>query len=254
MMRLTKREKLFATEAALCAAFIAAIGDKWIAYAETAGWDILLVRKEDGFQIGIQAKLRLNIEVVNQAVESFYDVIRRGPDCRAVLVPEHEGNDLRNLAGYIGFTIINMQRPSEYRARQIFYPALPKRAGSAHQWNDWHEWCPVEREKLPEYIPDVVAGSPSPVQLTDWKICAIKIAVTLDKRGHVTRYDFKHIGIDHRRWIARENQWLVTDGGVYIRGKYFPNLKKQHPVVYKQITAEFDKWSAPALPKQDRML
>jgi hypothetical protein len=38
-------------------------------YPETEGWDILLVRVSDGFQIGIQAKLALNIGVINQCLE-----------------------------------------------------------------------------------------------------------------------------------------------------------------------------------------
>lgn len=62
--------KPFPTEAALCAAFIAAIDKRaWTPYAETAGWDILLVRKVDGFQIGVQAKLVFNLDVVNQAID-----------------------------------------------------------------------------------------------------------------------------------------------------------------------------------------
>ena len=63
------KSKPFASEADLCAAFLA-----WAArtapgvacYAEWAGWDILLVYPE-GFQLGIQAKLRLNAEVIGQA-------------------------------------------------------------------------------------------------------------------------------------------------------------------------------------------
>jgi hypothetical protein len=43
------------SEADLCAGFIAAAtkGGSWTAYAETAGYDILMVRASDGVQIGI---------------------------------------------------------------------------------------------------------------------------------------------------------------------------------------------------------
>ena len=58
-----KREKPYPTEVALCSAFIAAVPREWTAYAETAGWDILLVRKADGFQIGVEAKLKIGVEV-----------------------------------------------------------------------------------------------------------------------------------------------------------------------------------------------
>lgn len=60
------KPKMFKTEADLCAAFIASIDSRWTPYAETAGWDILLVRHADGFQIGIQAKQKMNTEVVNR--------------------------------------------------------------------------------------------------------------------------------------------------------------------------------------------
>lgn len=80
----TPKQKPFATEAELCARFIAAIGADWTAYAETEGWDILLVRKADGFQIGIEAKLKFNLDVVTQALETnTYAVVSPGPDCRA---------------------------------------------------------------------------------------------------------------------------------------------------------------------------
>lgn len=103
----------------------------------------------------------------------------------------------------------------------------------------------MTRHKLPEYVPDVPAGASAPLQLTAWKICAIKIAVTLEKQGYVTRQDFKHHGIDYRRWIAPEYRWLVAGDGRYTRGDRFPDFKKQHPVVYKQIKADAKKWMLP---------
>ncbi len=65
----------FKTEAELCAAFIeyAQRGEAWTAYAETCGWDILLVRKADGFQIGIQAKLNYNMKVLSQCLETWHN-------------------------------------------------------------------------------------------------------------------------------------------------------------------------------------
>lgn len=37
----------------MCAAFIAALPEGWVAYPETGGFDIVLLRSADGFQIGI---------------------------------------------------------------------------------------------------------------------------------------------------------------------------------------------------------
>lgn len=246
------KEKPFATEVELCSAFLAAVGSEWTAYNEHAGWDILLVRNSDGFQIGIEAKLRLNAHVITQAIEEYgsYSAERAGPDCRAVLVPEGDSGGFGAIAAYIGITVIRC-RPVQTPRRSYghaFSPSLPSSAGDRYLHDDWHEWCPAKRHKLPEYVPDVKAGSPSPLQLTTWKISAIKIAVTLEKRGYVTRSDFKHIGIDHRRWVASATGWLKTnlDGG-YVQGPHLPDFKRQHPRVYEQIAAEAEKWMPPAL-------
>jgi hypothetical protein len=251
------KEKPFKTEVELCRHFLSDIGKGWMPYAETAGHDILLVRS-DGFQIGVQAKLRLGTDVINQTLEEGrYSPTRPGPDCRAVLVPFNEEHGFTRIAAYIGFTIIQVYapkgaeidfgyRPSWSSRDPKFTPRLPD---ETHRWaNDsWHELCPVKRHALPEYVPDVDAGASSPVQLTDWKISAIKIAVTLEIRGFVTRADFKHVGIDHRRWLAAGNDWLIMKDGRWVAGPGIPDFKAQHPRVYGEITADQEKWMRRAL-------
>lgn len=237
------KPKPFATEVALCAAFIAEVDKRvWTPYAETGGWDILLVRKSDGFQIGIQAKLALNLDVVNQAIEqhSGWMAVSPGPDCRAVLVPGGTFK-LGHICDYVGLVVIVMQSASNY-SKPSFYPRLPAKPDEWRGSDDWHEWCPTKRHKLPDCVPDVAAGASAPLQLTDWKIKAIKLAILLEKRGHVSREDFKHLSLDHRRWIAQD--WLVAGPEGYI-AKAAPNFKKQHPKVYEKIAGEFDKWKPP---------
>jgi hypothetical protein len=244
-----KKAKLFASEVELCAAFLAAIPKDWTAYAETEGWDILLVRNHDGFQIGIQAKLRLGVDVINQALEGgeHYRVGTSGPDCRAVLVPSDGAPAFDRIAGYIGFTIIRMYAPSGRPSRwgTKFTPTLPDNRFYDKQW---YELMPVKRHKLPAYVPDVRAGSPSPVQLTDWKISAIKIAVTIELRGFVTREDFKHVQIDHRRFTARDG-WLTQChcGAGWFSKVSGMGFDRQHPKVYVQVRAEATKWMRPVL-------
>lgn len=251
-----KKPKPFATEADLCARFIAAINEDWTAYAETAGWDILLVRKIDGFQIGIQAKLKLNPFVLAQALdESTYSVDRPGPDSRAVLVPWSETQlGLEYLCAYIGITIIRVESAvvmgdkRRYGHRAAFRPDLPNQ----HQeWStrEWFEQAPTIRCKLPAYVPDVAAGASAPVQLTDWKIRALKIEAIIELRGFVTRKDFATIQIDHRRWMAVENRWLKVVDGHFVDGDRPPRFKNQHPKVYEQIKAEAPKWMPTAEPK-----
>lgn len=248
MARAPAKVKPFATEAELCARFLGAIGDGWTPYPETEGWDILLVRKSDGLQIGIEAKLRLNAAVIAQALEDGFSYVatRPGPDCRAVLVPHDDAGAYDRIAAYIGFTIIRVFGTKQASSDVFFRPPLPKEVGHWHN-SDWYECAPAKRHALPEYVPDVAAGAPAPLQLTRWKIAAIKIAVTLEQRGFVTRHDFKHIGLDHRRWIAAESGWLKVSDGRYLAGDGLPNFKLQHPRVYAEIAADADKWMGPAI-------
>lgn len=235
------KSKPFATEVDLCAAFIKAVGPEWVSYAETVGWDILLVRKADGFQIGIQAKLRFGVDVINQAIEDGWTYMADGPhpDCRAVLIPDVEDRGFGKICDHLGLNVITVRSVERFGDWERFRPALPV---DKYSHEKWHETATVKRHKLPEYVPDVAAGAPSPLQLTDWKIKAIKLAITLEMRKHLTRRDFAHHRVDHRRWVTQG--WLKVVDGHYVKDA-FPDFKKQHPIVYKQIKADAPKW----LPK-----
>lgn len=235
----------FKTEAELCAAFIAWVkaesgrhrhGVKtpvWTPYAETAGWDILLVG-EDGTQIGIEAKLKFNMKVLTQCLPDCYDYYgeRRGPDFRAVLVPDFNSEHERICAALGLMLIATKGHGSEFR------PDLtPERQGWYSSAPGWHFWNPVERCRVPEYVPDVVAGSSAPIQLTDWKIKALRILATVDVRGYVTKDDFKEHRIDPRVWTGPA-AYLVPGSaqGQWVRGK--AEFDKQHPEVYPKILEE----------------
>lgn len=241
MIKPLKKEKHFATEADMCAHFIGALPAGWTPYAETAGWDILLVRDEDGFQIGIQAKMKCNAHVLSQALESGYSPTGPGPDCRAIMVPlDATVGYIGALSSYIGITVITVSPRKDHYS---FSPFLPR---PNQQSRDWYEQAPSKRHDLPEYIPDVTAGAAAPVQLTPWKIGAIKIAIALETRGYVTREDFKAYGIDHRRWVPQG--WLVSRGGRMTRGVSLPNFEIQHPKVYGEIKARADTWMVSTSP------
>lgn len=242
--------KDFATEADLCAAFIAALPDGWTAYAETQGYDILLVRA-DGLQIGVEAKLRLNAEVVVQASKEWaYDPTSEGPDFRAALVPAGQHvKGMSDICAKLGVTVISMTHPDKIEDRYgwrppAFRPALPH-TNTRNYWtgveHDWYDWCPTKRCTLPEYVPDVAAGASAPIALTPWKIGAIKLLILLERRGYVTRADFSHVKIDPSRWTRH---WLDrgAERGQFIRGRHTPDLKAQHPTNWVQIEADFEKW------------
>ncbi len=238
-----KKPKPFATEVDLCAAFLAALPAGWTAYNETAGWDILLVRDADGFQIGIQAKLKFNLAVLHQAIETSVGKWSSGagPDCRAVLVPDGE-HALGSISNYLCLTTIVMRGATRERWQKAFEPELPDLGGTA--WRaEWFELAPSKRETLPAYVPDCIAGDKAPIQLTPWKIQALKIAAILELRGWVNREDFRHIDIDHRRWIA--GGWLTVDmttPGRWLKGKHYPDFPAQHPRNFEEIKADAETW------------
>jgi hypothetical protein len=245
-MRRRKQRRQFDSEAGLCSAFLEALerqyANRWKSYAETEGWDILLVRQKDGFQIGIQAKLALNIAVVNQCLEYGRSTCEVGPDCRAVLVPSSIGNNFQAICRYIGLTIVGVSRE-----QGLIEPRLPG-PHTRSPTSPWHEWCPVSRYALPAYVPDVVAGAKAPVRLTTWKIKALKLAALIELRGRVSRADFKHLGLDPRRWTA-QGGWLLPTSEGYIESRRTPKFAEQHPTVFAQIKSDFTKWAPPPQQK-----
>jgi hypothetical protein len=240
----------FDSEAALCSAFLAEVtrvhaGDKsskWICYPETGGFDILLVREADGFQVGIEAKLSLNAAVLTQALPGWrWQAGVTGPDCRAVLVPQGCSTGLNEICQHLGITVIAMAAPRLSRA-PLYSPKLPSLSRGTKVNQDWHEWCPVSRTALPDYIPDVVAGRRAPVKLSEWKIAAIKMAILLESRP-VTRADFRALKISPTRWLSPKDGWLERgSSGGFVASSRIPDFKAQHPLNYLQIKGDAQKW------------
>lgn len=226
-------------EADLCADFIRWVKEEagrfdhgvqtphWTPYAETAGWDILLVADE-GTQIGVQAKLKANLKVLAQAVPSGWDAWHeRGPDYRAILVPDGDSS-FDGLCAALGLMVF---RPSRHYRGTAFGPGL-----AMEHWNGgWHYWSPRERCAVPEFVPDVVAGASGPVQLTKWKVAALRVIAALELQGFVTREDFRRHSIDPRRWTGPGGWLLPTDvPGRFVRGPGL-DFDRQHPEVYAQV-------------------
>lgn len=215
----------FATEAAMCAAFMDwARPQGWTPYPETADYDIVLVHA-DGTQIGIHAKLKFNIKVLCQLSEYITAFDHPGPDFRALLVPAGAVDVLCSALGFVAF------EADRWDGR--FTPSI-----EAWQSYPWHFWNPSRRCELPRFIPDTTAGEPSPTQLTKWKIEALGIAATLELQGFVTRADFQHHGIDYRRWAQDWLEAMAGSPGRWVRGSRCPDFAAQHPVVYQKVRDE----------------
>jgi hypothetical protein len=250
--------KLWDTEAALFVDFKAWVeAQDWLFYAETGGWDAVLVRPVDGFQIGVEGKLSINAKVLCQALahDHYWDG-GIGPDCVAILAPaEKTVSGLATIARRLGVVVIGAApAPSWQRSKlPVFKPELPTtrdrwslRDDYAH--DAWPEHFPDARVTLPDYIPDTVAGRPSPTPLTPWKVGALKVMVVLELQGHITRADFKALGLDYRRWVQF---WLTKPrkpGGGFVDTLNWyecgatPKLRTMHPVNYKQVKAARGKW------------
>lgn len=234
----------FASEAAMCAAFVAeADKRKWQAYPETGGFDLVMVHKRTGLQVGIEAKQSLNAEVAMQAVNHMRTGSDQGPDFHAVLVPQGGQAAMTGVLDLVGITTIRADGPNR------FWPNLPGehelQQDRQYFWESstWHQLCPSRQIKLPDYIPDSKAGSPSPVTLTDWKVRAIKLAVLADRRGFITLADFEALKLSRSRWV--QNGWITPiRRGVWRAGR-MPDFKAQHPVNFEQIATDFDKWAPP---------
>ncbi len=231
-----ERQK-FAKETDLCAAFISSAAPAWTMYPECGGFDILAVHRY-GHQVGIEAKLKLNVEVVTQALPRWLrSDTERGPDYRAILVPSGGAvSGLETICEALGITILRMDRGGFGRSVDRFTPCLPEAPYSNN--NGWAEWCPLERCRLPEYVPDVRAGASAPTKLTRWKIQAMRLAVLLEERP-LTRADFKAANIDPRRWTGH---WLRATPDGYVKTEHFPNFAAAHPRNYAEIRADRAKW------------
>lgn len=239
------KEPKFATEAALCAAFVSDLpkhAKDWTAYPETAGFDLLLSHK-DGTQVGIEAKLSLNVEVVRQALPrwTYSDV---GPDFRAVLVPDGEQQKgLRDICDHVGIAVISQRHPDSERWGRGHID-LPSLRTAFYRFSNWHPWMPSERCKLPDYVPDVVAGAPAPQTLSAWKISAIKAQIILERRP-LTKADIRALNMSPSRWFDRYTGFLVATPEGYVASRFMPDFSKQHPTNYAQIKADADKWLPP---------
>ena len=251
----------FETEAALCQAFIRTVPAEWIVYPETAGWDILLVHRVGGWQIGVEAKQTLNAKVICQAISGErYGV---GPDFRAVLVGRIVAEN-EQIAKALGLTVICAQNKplgGHYGAWERhgptipeFRPALPEAetvSRIGEWWSDWDRepWFdrfPIHRHDLPDYVPEVACGVPSPLILSDWKIKAMRVCVWVKKNRTINRAQFKALGIDPGRWM--NGVWLIKGPGRgdWTAGPHFPGdkMRAEHPSIWAKIEADYATWAA----------
>lgn len=266
-MKIAYIKSAFPTEAALCDCFIDSLRKVggWTVYPETAGFDIL-AKYETGHQLGVEAKLALNAKVADQILPDDYMGYGAegvaGPDFRAVIVPciTEANAGIAKMLRILGVLVWTPDRDYGRHEGWSFERALNKHCtfkadrrqydsadGPLLDWDmAWHDWNPPARCDLPEIVPQVRAGVPSPLRLTPWKIGALKVLAQLELDGFVTAKSVRDCGVDARRFCASDG-WLEPLGdGRWARGK-LPSFDQQHPEAYAEVlVAARDKRMAAA--------
>lgn len=228
----------YKSEEELCSGFAEyARSAGWRVYPETSNWDLLLVATPEvktknvrsGDQLGIQAKLNANIEVLRQAMPQ--PDARRGPNFHGVLVPRVTP-DFREVAHGLFITPIAGTRN--------VYTDRPKTVqGFKHQLLflnplfrlEYSEplWCPEVEVWTP-------AGVPSPASLTPWKFKAVRLCIEGRAKGFLTSSDFYAQRMGKTLWIR--NGWVVELGEQekYGKQKKYVLTDKAPDHIYPEIT------------------
>lgn len=186
---------MFASEQELCQVLLDfARARGYIAHSEVSGWDILLVNRETGEQIGVEAKLRPSVDVLCQALVKEDN---SGPDVHAVLVPA--ATDAFNyVAGCCRVVVFEGARLNaiDPRVQQVVRNHFQWLIDSAPRWKH------SERAWAPDVEVLVPAGTPAPKRTTKWKLAAVELCLRARAKGHVTSADLKELRLNRHWWFA----------------------------------------------------
>lgn len=206
----------YASENELCEAFAEAMKEKgWRAYPETSGFDLLLVATKDvkrrdilpGDQIGIEAKMRANVEVLYQAVPKPY--VNQGPNFHAVLVPA-ASRAFEYIARSLEVVVFKSMWESWNRSWKKGAFNFPPLLNSYRLYYEEPCWYPDADIWVPP-------GVSSPITISKWKIKAMELCLAAEaKNGEVTSQDFRAHGVAMARWV--QCGWIKPTGNK--RGRY----------------------------------
>lgn len=211
------------TEAELCQQFRTwAEARGWLVHPEVSNWDMVLVPSSMGVhddsalgdlvkspcftpgqsdQVGVQAKLLGNVDVLAQALGDR----RTGPSWRLVVVPRPSTNFIE-VARHLGMMVAANEVKTGYHGFARGLPAKWRQAPDGFKIHG--RGAPVLVNKqltLPPIVTNLVAGGPSPKQLTPWRVKALRLCRLLRTAGYLTPEDFKREKVDKRVWVER---WL----------------------------------------------
>lgn len=149
--------------------------------------------------MGVQAKLKDNVEVLAQA-------LAMGPNVKAVLVPM-ASKKFRKVANALGIYIIEgLIRKKDALGRKYWAREIKT---DLDKYSKKHLNYPKNLCWVPDVEINVPAGVKSPRLITEWKIKAIKLCFKLNEKGYVTSKDFKDAKLSMTIWKIK---WLVDSG------------------------------------------
>ncbi|HHQ2561158.1 TPA: phosphoadenosine phosphosulfate reductase family protein [Pseudomonas aeruginosa] len=108
------------------------------------------------------------------------------------------------------------------------------------------DWNPAERCHVPIVVPDVPAGVPAPLRLTEWKEGALKVIATLRRQGFITTKQIAECGVSATNWTR---SWLDkgAERGTWVESPRMPAFDQQHPEAFTKIQQALDKSAQPTL-------
>ncbi|MBG4980368.1 hypothetical protein GHV66_07310 [Pseudomonas aeruginosa] len=231
------------SERDLCAAFIKEFNQVpgWTCYPETAGFDVLVVH-EDGRQIGVEAKLKLNAKVADQILPGSWQDRwgKDGPDHRMVIVGTitDASRGISRMLQMLGVSVLEARMvPRQTASGFVDGPTFGLRHWPSSSDDIPFDWNPPERCQVPCIVPDVPAGVPSPLRLTPWKEKAMRVIATMRQQGFITAKQIAEHGVCSTSWTRGAKPWLRPGAvrGQWVETENMPAIDQQHPEAYAQI-------------------
>ena len=217
----------------------------WTCYPETGGFDVLVVH-EDGRQIGVEAKLKLNAKVADQILPGEWDDrwSKPGPDHRMVIVgtiTEANYGICRMLAMFGIPVLAPTMRTRHHRGNTEAIPEFDLSYWMRHCYRDeLFDWNPESRCAVPIVVPDLPAGVPCPVRFTPWKEAALRVLAQLRRQGFITAKQIAEHKISSTSWTQGARPWLRKGDvrGQWVETEHMPKFDEQHPEAWAKIQQE----------------
>jgi hypothetical protein len=179
-----------------------------------------------GDQIGIQGKLKGNVEVLCQAMPRVFGALmpgepdklgKIGPHYYAALVPAAipEFYSLAYRLGVIVLAAFERDRHGAIRLDEYGLSSWEGRRRS--RIHGARRFVHPEPCWVPAVEVQIKAGCKGPQRLTPWKMGAVKLCLRAELNGFLTTKDFAAENISMSRWL--QSGWIRPGDFVVVEGK-----------------------------------